>query len=401
MRTLLLAGTVLALASAGAFAADMPKTVTLGASLQLTGQDANTGRYYRDAYQLAINKINQEGGIKIGDRHIRMDLKVLDNQSDTNLSVRQYVELVTQDKVDFLLGPYASGLTLPDSSIAEKYQVPMVEGGGASPQIFHRGYKYIFGLLPSADDYFASTIAMLSKLAPKAKTAGLVTANDAFDVAVANGTRALLKAANIDIVLDQTYAAKTTDFSSIMAEIKSREPDIVLWGGLESEVLDAIRQSKSLDATPKLMMSFTVGVPTADFRKALGADADDAFGMTAWLPSKSLKDAWFGNAEDFAEVYKAKYGYEPDYHAAAGAVAVEVLVHAIEKAGSLDRTKVRDAIANSDFESLYAPVHFGTDGQISVPQMVIQIQNGAVVPIYTNHFINRPIFPVPPWNKRG
>lgn len=397
----LIAGMILALAGASAVAAELPKTVSFGSSLQLTGQDANTGRYYRDAYMLAIDKINQEGGIKIGDRHLHITLKLLDNQSDTNLSVRQYVELVTQDKVDFLLGPYASGLTLPDSSISEKYQIPMVEGGGASPQIFSRGYKYIFGLLPSADDYFASTIAMLNKLTPKAKTVGLVTADDAFDVSVAKGTRKLLGAAHLEIVMDETYAAKTTDFSSIMAQIKSKQPDVVFWGGLEPEVLNAIRQSKSLDATPKLMMSFTVGVPTADFRKALGNDANDAFGMTAWLPSKSLKDTWFGNAEDFAKAYTAKYGYDPDYHAAAGAVAVEVLAKAIEAAGSLDRAKVRDAIAKSDFDSLYAHIHFGPTGQISVPQIVIQVQKGAVVPIYTDQFLNQPIFPVPPWNKRG
>src|SRR5665213_1857582 len=147
-----------ALGGGSAVAADIPSTITFGSSLQLTGQDANLGRYYRDAYTLTIDRINQAGGIKIGGKSVPITLKLLDNQSDINLSVRQYVGLVAQDKVDFLLGPYASSLTLADSSIAEKYQIPMVEGGGASPQIFSRGYKYIFGLLPPADDYFASTI---------------------------------------------------------------------------------------------------------------------------------------------------------------------------------------------------------------------------------------------------
>jgi branched-chain amino acid transport system substrate-binding protein len=384
-----------------ALAADLPSTITFGSSMQLTGQDANLGRYYRDAYTLAIDQINKAGGIKIGGKSVPIALKLLDNQSDANLAVRQYVELVTQDKVDFLLGPYASGTTIPVSSVSEKYQIPMVEGGGASPQIFSRGYKYIFGLLPPADDYFASTITMLEQLQPKAKTVALVTADDAFDVSVAKGTRKLLKAANMEIVLDQSYAAKTTDFSSIMAQIKSKQPDVVFWGGLEPEVLNALRQSKSLDVNPKLLMSFTVGVPAADFRKALGKDADDAFGMTAWLPTPALKDDWFGDAVKFAAAYKAKYGYDPDYHVAAGAVAVETLVKAIEKTGSLDKVKVRDAIAASDFESLYAHVKFNAGGQIVVPQIVIQIQNGQVAPVFTDKFIDKPIFPVPPWNKRG
>ncbi len=400
-KTMVLAGMMVVLAGASAFGADPPRSISLGASLQLTGQDANTGRYYRDAYNIAIDQINQAGGVKIAGKSIPIALKLLDNQSDTNLSVRQYVQLVTDDKVDFLLGPYASGATLPTSSIAEKYEIPMVEGGGASPQIFSRGYKFIFGTLPPADDYFASIIAMLGQLQPKAKTAALVAADDAFDVSVAKGTRKLLAEAGIEIVVDQTYAAKTTDFSSIMAQIKAKAPDIVLWGGLEPEVLNAIRQAKGLDTGAKLMMSFTVGVPTADFRQALGKDAEDAFGMTAWLPSPTLKDDWFGDAAQFAAAWKAKFGYDPDYHAAAGVAAVEALVKGIESADTLDRAKVRDAIAKSDFASLYARVRFNEGGQIVVPQIVIQIQNGEVTPIYTDHFITKPIFPVPPWGQRG
>jgi branched-chain amino acid transport system substrate-binding protein len=397
-----IAAAAMMLAGGGtALAADLPSTITFGASMQLTGQDANLGRYYRDAYELTIDRIDKAGGIKLDGKSIPIALKLVDNQSDSNLAVRQYVGLVTQDKVDFLLGPYASGTTIPVSSVSEKYQIPMVEGGGASPQIFSRGYKYIFGLLPPANDYFASTIEMLKQLHPVAKTVALVTADDAFDVSVAKGTRKLLAAAGMDIVLSQTYAARTTDFSSIMAQIKAKQPDVVFWGGLEPEVLNAIRQAKSLDVNPKLMMSFTVGVPAADFRKALGKDADDAFGMTAWLPSPALKDTWFGNAEKFAAAYKAKYGYDPDYHGAAGAVAVETLVKAIEKAGTLDKQKVRDAIAASDFESLYAHVKFNAGGQIVVPQIVIQIQHGEVTPIFTDKFIGKPVFPVPPWNQRG
>ena len=94
--------------------------VTFGASVQLTGPVANTGRYYKDAYEFAVEKINAAGGIKIGRRAEKIALKILDNQSDVNLSVRQYVQLLAQDKANFLLGPFASNFVLADSSIAEK-----------------------------------------------------------------------------------------------------------------------------------------------------------------------------------------------------------------------------------------------------------------------------------------
>lgn len=375
-------------------------TITLGAAVQVTGALANTGRYYRDSYQMTIDKINESGGIKVGGKTYKLALKLLDNQSDLNLGVRQYVQLVTADKVNFLLGPFSSNDALNDSSIAEKYQVPMVQGGGASSQIYSRGYKYIFGTLPAAEDYFASTIEMLSKLKPEPKTVALVAADDAFDVSVAKGTRELFKKAGLKLVVDEKYRENAGDFSSILTRIKAAQPDAVFWSGHEPEALNFIRQSKGLDASAKYFTSFTVGVPTEDFRKALGKDADYAFGMTSWLPDASLKDKWFGDAAAFAKAYKAKYGYDPDYHAASAAADVETFAYAIEKAGTLDPKKVRDAIASSDFQSLYAHVKYGPKGQISLPQIVIQIQNGNVVPIYSDKFIKQPKYPVPTWSAR-
>lgn len=398
---LAMTGAMALLMAAPTVASAQNKTITLGAAVQLTGSLANTGRYYRDAYQLAVDQINAKGGVKVGSEQYKLALRILDSQSDVNLGVRQYVQLITRDKVNFLLGPFSSNDALDDSSVAEKYQVPMVEGGGASSQIFSRGYKYIFGTLPPADDYYRSTIEMLGKLDPKVKTVALVAADDSFDVSVAKGTRKLLDKAGLKIVVDQQYRENSGDFSSILSLIKSAQPDAILWSGHEPEALNFVRQMKSLNVNPKYFYSFTVGVPTADFRKALGKDADYAFGMTAWLPTPDLKDQWFGDAAQFAKLYQQKYGYAPDYHAASAVADVETFVKAIEAAGSLDPKKVRDAIAKVDFPSLYAHVHFAPNGQIDLPQIVIQIQNGQVVEIYTEDFVHKPHYPIPPWDKRA
>jgi branched-chain amino acid transport system substrate-binding protein len=386
-----------ALAVAGTAAA---QTITFGASVQLTGPVANTGRYYKDAYEFAIEKVNAAGGVKVGSQQQKIALKLLDNQSDVNLSVRQYTQLLTQDKVNFLLGPFASNFVLADSSIAEKASVPMVQGGGASDEIYTRGYKYIFGTLPAASDYFGSTVEALGKLNPPPKNVALLFADDSFDVSVAKGTREILKKAGLQTVLDERYSTNASDFSVLLSRIKSSNVDAVLVAGHETEVLNFIRQAKSLNVNPKFY-SFTVGVPSADFRHALGKDANGASGMTAWLPSASLKDKWFGDAEQFAKAYKAKFGYDPDYHAAAGVATVEALVNAIEAAGSLDAGKVRDALAKTNFDSLYGHIAFNDKGQISLPQIMIQIQNDQVVEIYSGgKFVNKPVYPLPTWDKR-
>src|SRR5438874_179236 len=188
------------MASASISAIAQDDVITLGAAVQSTGAQANTGRYYADAYRLAVDTINAKGGVKVGEKSYKLALKLYDNQSDPSLAVRQYVQLVTSDKVNYLLGPFASNYVLDTSSVAEKYELPMVQGGGASGQIYSRGYKYIFGTLPPAEDYYASTIDMLGKLDPKPISVALVAADDSFDVAVAKGTRNHLKDAGLNLV---------------------------------------------------------------------------------------------------------------------------------------------------------------------------------------------------------
>jgi branched-chain amino acid transport system substrate-binding protein len=378
----------------------LAQDIVLGASVQLTGPVANTGRYYKDAYEFAIDKINAAGGITVGGTKRKLVLKLYDNQSDVNLSVRQYTQLISQDKVNLLLGPFASNFALADSAVSEKYRIPMVQGGGASDQIFSRKFKYIFGTLAPASHYFASTIDMLKHLTPAPKTVALLYADDAFDVSVAEGTRPLLQRAGLKIVIDERYTSNASDFNSLLSKIKSVNADAVLVAGHETEILNFVRQAKSLAVAPK-MYSFTVGVPSEDFRKALGKDADYAFGMTAWLPTASLKDRWFGDAAQFAAAYKAKYGYDPDYHAASGVADVEAVAQAIENAGSVDPQKVRDALAKLNFPSLYGTIAFGANGQIDLPQVVIQGQGDKVVAIYGGSgFIEKPKYPMPAWSGR-
>lgn len=395
---LALAG-LLALAPLSAVRAEQAE-ISLGASVQLTGPIANTGRYYPDAYKLTVDKINAAGGVKVNGKTYKLALKLYDNQSDVSLSVRQYTQLISHDKVNFLLGPYGSNFALADSAVSEKYRVPMVQGGGASDEIFSRGFKYIFGTLAPGSGYFGSTVAMLTKLQPKPVSVALLCADDSFDVTLQKHTGPMLEKAGFDVVMNQRYHTNSTDFSALLSQIKSKKVDAILVGGHETEILNFLRQAKSLNVSPK-MYAFTVGVPSEDFRKALGKDADYAFGMSAWLPGKTLKDRWFGDAENFAAAYKTKYGYEPDYHAASGAAEVETIVNAIEKANSLDPKKVRDALAASNFDSLYGRIKFSPSGQIDLDQIVVQVQNGAVKPVFKGGgFIGQVQYPMPPWSSR-
>ena len=392
-----LAAVALILTAGTAWSAD---TIVLGTAMSLTGKYAREGKFYADGYNITIDAINKAGGVKVGGKSYKLELKMYDDQSDPNLCVRLYTRLVTSDKVNLLLGPYSSGIVIPASSVSEKYEIPMIQGGGASGQIFSRGYKYIFGTLPKAEFYFQSAVEAAVKMTPPVKTAALLYSNEAFDRSVGEGTREWLKEQKIEKVYDEEYQPATQDFTSILAVVKSKNPDLVLLAGHTENSLNFIRQAQASDISPKMWV-FTVGPPTADFRKVLGKTAEYAYGVTPWLEDMDVGGEIFASAREFGKQFQARFGYEADYHVAAGAAAVLAYKFAIEKANSLDPKKMRDAIANLDVDTLYGRVKFEPTGQIALSQVLIQIQEGKVVPVYASgKFVGKPAYPMPSWGQR-
>jgi branched-chain amino acid transport system substrate-binding protein len=375
-------------------------TIVLGSAISQTGKYAREGKFYVDAYTMTVDVINKAGGVKVAGKSYKLALKLYDDQSDPNLAVRLFTQLVTSDRVNFLLGPYSSGITIPASSVAEKYQIPMIQGGGASEKIFDRGYKYIFGTLPKAELYFQSAVEAAARMTPPARTGAILYSNEAFDRSVAEGARRWLKEYKVEKVYDEQYQPATQDFTSILAVIKTKNPDLILVAGHVENSLNFIRQAQAASANPKMYV-FTVGPPTTDFRQALGKAAEYAYGVTPWLPDMGVGGEVFASANEFSKQFEARFGYSPDYHVASGAADVLVYKFAIEKANSLEPQKVRDAIASLDVETMYGRVRFEPTGQIALGQVLIQIQKGKTVPIYVGRkFVGKPAYPMPKWSER-
>jgi branched-chain amino acid transport system substrate-binding protein len=394
--------TVLAVAAVllGAGAVRAADEIVLGSAISQTGKYAREGKFYVDAYQLTVDAVNKAGGVRVGSTPYKFVLKLYDDQSDPNLSVRLFTRLVTSDKVNFLLGPYSSGITIPASAVSEKYEIPMIQGGGASGKIFDRGYRYIFGTLPKAELYFQAAIEAAAKMTPRIQTAALLYSNEAFDRSVAEGARQWLKGQKIDKVYDEEYQPATQDFTSILAVLKSKNPDLVLLAGHEENSLNFIRQAQAADMSAKMMV-FTVGPPTADFRKTLGKAAEYIYGITPWLPDMEVGGEIFKSAREFAKQFEARFGYQADYHVASGAADVLAYKAAIEKAGTLDPKKVRDALAAIDVETLYGRVKFEATGQIAMSQVLVQIQDGKLVPVYASgKTLGKAVYPMPKWSQR-
>lgn len=374
------------------------EVITFGCAISFTGEQSRSGKLYRDSYDLAIEQINRNGGINVGGKAYHAKIIYYDDQSDPSRSSRLVEKLISEDEVHFLLGPYSSEITIPDSLVAQRYRIPMIQGGGASSKIFSRRNPYIFGTLPPAGDYFKSTLEMLRTFQPAPRKIAIAYSDDKFDIGVAEGASDMAKEMGFEVVLYEKYAVGAGDFTSILTKIKSLGADAVLLAGHTEESLNFIQQAKELNVCPKLI-DMTVGPSEADFRKSLGKDADFIYGVASWSPQMNFTGYLFKDTQEFVRLFKAKFNYDPDYHNASGIAVVAVFKAAIEKAGTLDPQKVRDAIAATSLDTIYGRVEFSPDGQIKGTSVVLQILNGEIYQVYPKGE-KAPVYPVPCWNER-
>ena len=374
------------------------ETIKFGCAICFTGKNSRTGKLYVDSYNLAKEKINKNGGIKVGGKSYPIEIVYYDDKSNDTESAKLVEKLITVDKVDFLLGPYTSWITIPDSLVAQRYKIPMIEGGGASSKIFARKNKYIFGTLPAAGQYFSTTLEMLESFKPKPKKIAVIFGDDKFDIQVAGGVKKMAQKLGLELVLYEKISEASADFNTILTKVKSLAPDALLMAGHTIGGINLIQQAKELDVNLN-MISMTVGPSEADFRKSLGKNSEYIYGVASWSPQMDFKGVIFENTKAFVDQFKAKYNYDPDYHNASGVAVLAVFKNAIEKTGSLDPQKVRDAIAETDIETVYGRVSFNPNGQIKGSSVVLQIQGGEVYQVYPTGS-KKPVYPMPAWKNR-
>jgi len=398
LKGLVVSGIVLGLVMSFNTGAYAKNVIKLGCAMSFTGKKSRTGKLYVDSLKLATEAINKAGGIKVAGKAYSLKIVFYDDKSDAAESAKLIEKLIVEDKVNFLLGPYSSGVTIPDSLVAQRYKMPMVEGGGASGKIFSRKNPYIFGTLPSAGQYFGTTLSMLTGFKPKPKSIAIIFGDDKFDLSVAKGAKKNAEKLGLKVVLYEKISEGSADFNTILTKVKSLAPDALLMAGHTEGGINLVQQAKELNVNLK-MISLTVGPSEADFRKSLGKNAEYIFGVASWSPQMNFKGIIFKSTKDFVAKFKAKYNYDPDYHNASAVAELAVLKNAIKKAGTLDPKKVRDAIAKTNIETIYGPVRFNPNGQIKGSSVVLQIQGGQVYQVYPKG-TKKPIYPMPAWKTR-
>ena len=307
------------------------------------------------------------------------------------------------EKAQFILGPYGSAATATDAIVAEKNGIPMVEANGAAQSIFSKGYKFTFGVLSPANKYLTGVLDMAATLSPKPTTIAMLTANDNFSVEVAKAVEDYAPTKGFQVIFTKQYPAAAPEVSGLISQAARLNPDIVMNSGHLAESIAINKAAKQLGLNAKIF-AYSVGPSTPDFIKALGADANYVFDGSQWTPQVKYKPAFYLSVSDYVKAYKTKYSTtdDPDYHVAESTAACLAFQKAIENAGSLDATKVRDALAGLDVMTFFGQIKFDSRGINTFKPMVVeQIQNGAHYTVFPADVANgKPQYPTPSWSSR-
>ncbi len=372
------------------------EVIKIGAALSLTGRFAKEGQLLKQGYDMWLERVNAQGGIKIGNKRYKVELVYYDDQSDPTTTARLVERLITQDNIKLILGPYGSPQVFSAAPVVEKYGAVMVQAGGASNDIYQKGYRRIFGLYTVATEYGRTLVEYARRLDPSLKRIAVVYAKDIFSEDSAEGAKEAAKKAGMELVLYENYPKGTQDLSGIMQKLRLAKPDLVIGCGHFADSVLMVKQMKESGINPKFL-AFTIGPALPSFVDSLKADAEGIFGVVQWSPALNFKDPLFGSTKAFVEEYVKRYGADPEYHVAGGVAAGIVLQTAIERAKSTDPDKVIEELRKLRLETLYGLVGFDSAGRINTkPMVVIQIQKGKRITLFPVEEA-KPVYPKPAW----
>ncbi len=362
----------------------------IGASISLTGAYSRTGKELLNGYQLWAEQANVRGGVM----GRRVEFVTYDDTSDPETGARLFEKLISEDKVDLIIGPYSSPVTLAASTVTEKYGYPMIVSGASATDIWTRGYKNVFGIYTMAPAYMDGAIDIAKRNGYT--TVAIMNENSAFAKDTVDGAAKKAQEAGLQVVFREEYGKDVRDLTPILTRIRALNPDVLIGGTYGEDATLIVRQLKDLNWTPKLI-SLSVGPALPDFAENLGTDADYVMGSTQWEPTIKAQ-----GAPEFVAAYRAKYGYEPGYHAGGGFGAAELLAKAIERAGAIDNQRIRDALATMDTTTAFGAYKVDANGaQIAKPSYLIQLQGGQRKLVWPEAAAEASAtVPMPDWSRR-
>lgn len=377
-------------AATGGTAATVTKTLNIGFTNSQTGAQQVLSSKQTEGIKLWVETVTKAGGIKLGDGTVLMPkITFYDDQSATDRVQALYTKLINDDKVDFLLSPYSSGLVKAAAVVSEQNGKVMVTAGGADDATMEQGFQNIYQVYTPASKYLTGAIDLMLKLDPTIKKIAIVNEKDSFSTSVVAAAKPYAESKGLTVVVSQGYDSGTTDYAPFINQIIAAAPDAIIGGG---HLVDGSTFAKQLyeKKVNVRFIALLVAPPEPSFAD-IGDAAQFIVGPSQWETSakyseasaKTLNLPFFGTTvETFTTAYKAMFNASPSYHSAGGYAAGLVLQRALETAGSTDTAKVRAALDKLDVITFFGHIKFSTETkthgkQIAHDMVYVQWQKGS------------------------
>jgi branched-chain amino acid transport system substrate-binding protein len=368
--------------------------IVIGTSLPLSGEFSQPGGEARRGYEIWRDMTNAKGGL-IGRQ---VQLKIMDDASSQDTVVADYTKLITQDKVDLLLGTFSSLLNNPASAVAEKNNMLFVEPAGGAPEMFTRGFKKLFfaqqATAPHQADVFVNWIKSLPP-DQRPKSGAYPTQDDPFTRPVIESMRKQLEAVGVQTVYSSVYPPKTTNFQTVASRIAAKKPDLVAQGAVFEDGVGLVRSFQQLGFSPKILFQTSAPSNSRQYSDGVGVkNTEGVFYTVSWN-----EKAQTPLNDEFVAEYRKRFNASPAEDAADAFAACQVVQAAVQAVGSIDQDKLADWLHANQVQTILGPLRWSATGEPQSTFILAQWQSGSVeiVAPAAAATSKKIVNPKPPW----
>ena len=359
--------------------ADAPRAieaaaVRIGSASPLTGPQAHIGNDIRNGVQLAIEDANA-AGVEIGGRKVKLELVAEDDEANPTKATTVDQKLV-DSKVVAVVGHFNSGASIPASKIYSDAGVPQISPSSTNPKYTQQGFKTTFRVV-AHDDQQGPTLGRYATATLKAKAIAVIDDSTAYGQGLADAFEKTAKEAGAKIIAREHTTDKDTDFKSILTKIKGRNPDLIMFGGIDPQAGPMVKQMSELGIKAQYIGGD--GMQTPNFIKLAGPAAEGVMASMPGLPKEKMP----GGAE-FLKKYKGKFNQDVELFAPMGYDAVMVFVDSMKRAGSTDPAKFLPEIGKTSYNGVIGPIAFDEKGDLkNAPITIYVVKGGKWEPLET------------------
>ncbi len=365
-----------------------PESISIGAVIPLTGRYAGGGAQVQRGYQLAIDDINAAGGVHVDefDADLPLSLTILDDESDPNKTVSNLEDLNSQGVVAYL-GGFGSDLHAAAAAIAEKNAIPYLGVAFALWDIHQQGYQYLFSPFPKSPDLATTTFDLLNSIPEAERPTKIGILQEQTDWGIELGTlwKDAAAESGYEVVAYEEYAPGNKDFTDAILALQNAGAEVVLGLPNPPDGITIVNQMAELNYVPKATLLIRAPDNPA-WADSTGAVGDYVLFAPGWHHAMT-----FPGVDKLNEEHMKLMGRPADPIVGPAYALVQILAAAIEKAGTLDRQAVRDAIAASDLDTVIGHITFREDGTAPVVTAILQYQNGKQQLVWPAEYATAPL----------